>query len=76
MITSVAELIKELGGTEAAAKAFDRKQNVVGMWRLRGRLPPWEVPKAMEIARVNKLRVSPAVFEVHRPKRKRGKATT
>lgn len=74
MITNVDQFIEEAGGTVAVAGEFKAAANTVSMWRIRNRFPPWAIPKAMEFARVNKMRVSPGIFAIHRPKpRKRPK---
>ena len=67
MITTVEQFIAEIGGTTVAADVFATGMTVVSNWKKRGRFPAWAAVRARDIARTNKMRVDPRLFEIHRP---------
>lgn len=68
MITTVEEYIDAIGGLKTAVKVFDAGSTSICNWRARDRFPPWAKARALEIARTNKMRVDPRLFEITRPK--------
>lgn len=85
MITTLDEFIDALGGTGAAARAFDSKSNAVSNWKGAGRFPAWAAMRARDIAQENKMLVDPRLFETlpvridrsgtHKPAKRTTKAT-
>lgn len=68
MLTTVEEFIEAMGGTKVAVKVFKASVTAICNWRARDRFPPWAKAQALDIARTNKMRVDPRLFEIKRPK--------
>jgi hypothetical protein len=76
MISTVEQLITQLGGTSRAAKFFDVSAPAVSNWKSSGRLPAWVLPRVISWAQENKTDLDDCLMETLKPSGVRGKAET
>lgn len=67
MISTVEQLITQLGGTSRAAKFFDVSAPAVSNWKSSGRLPAWVMPRVIAWAAEEDTALSVDLTETLRP---------
>lgn len=67
MISTVDQLIDQLGGTSRAAEFFDVTAPAVSNWKSSGRLPAWVLPRVISWAQENKTVLDECLMETLRP---------
>lgn len=67
-ISSIEEMVKELGGVTKAAEVFGERINVVGNWQLRQKLPANKFLTHQEILKAKGLAAPPSFWFETAPK--------
>ena len=67
MITTVEQLIDQLGGTARAAEFFEVTSPAVSNWKSSGRLPAWVLPRVMAWATENETTLADSLIETSKP---------
>ena len=62
ILKSAGAVVEALGGQTKAATCLGEKSNTVGMWKVRGRIPPDQFLAVTDALKASRAVVSPEVF--------------